>query len=113
ANEYETHPDGKYRLDLPGDVDWAISTAGVIKASDPYHHLVTVHPVISASARGPSPRDPIEPPWRIGERFGAVDAIDVLSQQTGQLGEGIVWDEALRCWKGDPSSVVASIRADR
>ena len=49
ANEYETHPDGSYRLDVPGDVDWVKATARFIKASDPYRHPVTVHPVISAS----------------------------------------------------------------
>ena len=113
ANEYETHPDGKYRLDLPGDVEWAKSTARFIKANDPYRHLVTVHPVVSSSTRGSSPRDPIHPPWRIGNFFGESDAFDVLSQQTGQLGEGTVWDEKLQCWTGDAIDLVASIRADR
>lgn len=50
ANEYETRPDGKYRLDFPGDVDWAKATARFIKANDPYRHLVTVHPVILENA---------------------------------------------------------------
>jgi hypothetical protein len=46
ANEYETHPDGVYRLDDPQDPDWAKATARFIKQHDPYHHLVTVHPVV-------------------------------------------------------------------
>lgn len=113
ANEYETHPDGKYRLDYPGDVDWAKGTARFIKENDPYRHLVTVHPVVSASRLGESPRSPIDPPWRIGEFFGADDAMDVLSQQTGQVGDGVVWDENLLCWTGDSTTLVDSIRADR
>ena len=113
ANEYETHPDGKYRLDFPGDVDWAKSTARFIKANDPHHHLVTVHPVVSASRRGESPRAPIDPPWRIGEFFGEDDAMDVLSQQTGSQGDGAQWDEKLQCWTGDSSTLVASLNADR
>jgi hypothetical protein len=113
ANEYETHPDGRYRLDFPGDVDWAKATARFIKTNDPNQHLVTVHPVISASRRGESPRAAFDPPWRIGEFFGNDDAMDVLSQQTGAHGEGAVWDEALQCWTGDSSTLVASIGADR
>lgn len=113
ANEYETHPDGKYRLDLPADVEWAKATARFIKASDPYRHPVTVHPVISASRRGPSPRDPIDPPWRIGEFFGRGDDIDVLSQQTGQNDDGAAWDDKLGAWTGDSSTLTASLAADR
>jgi len=113
ANEYETHPDGRYCLDVPEDPDWAKATARFIKQHDPYRHLVTVHPVVSASTRGNSPRDPFDPPWRIGEFFGADDAMDVLSQQTGQHGEGVVWGEQLRCWTGDAPDLVASLRADR
>ena len=113
ANEYETHPDGKYRLDDPGDLQWVTDTARFIKANDPVHHLVTVHPVISASGRGDSPRSPFDPPWRIGEFFGRDAGIDVLSQQTGQVGGGVVWDESLQCWKGDPGSVTDSALADR
>lgn len=113
ANEYETHPDGAYRLDLPSDVDWAKATARLVRQLDPYNHLVTVHPVISSSTRGASPRDPLEPPWRIGAFFGEGDAFDVLSQQTGQRGEGVLWDERLQCWTGDDPDLVASLRADR
>ncbi|HMJ91642.1 MAG TPA: DUF4038 domain-containing protein, partial [Candidatus Acidoferrum sp.] len=113
ANEYETHPDGRYRLDFPGDVEWAKATARFIKANDPYRHPVTVHPVVSASRRGESPRAPIDPPWRIGEFFGEDDAMDVLSQQTGSHGDGAVWDEKLQCWTGDSSTLVASLSADR
>ncbi len=113
SNEYETHPDGKYRLDLPGDVDWVKATARFIKMNDPYNHLVTVHPVISASSNGVSPRDSIDFPWRIGEFFGNVDAMDVLSQQTGQSGNGITWDEKSGCMVGDDPYLVASVHADR
>jgi hypothetical protein len=113
ANEYETHPDGKYRLDYPADVNWARETAGFIKANDPWQHLVTVHPVISASRQGDSPRSPIAPPWRIGEFFGDCEAIDVLSQQTGQNGEGAVWDESRGYWTGDMKDLTASVSADR
>jgi len=122
ANEYETHPDGRYRLDVPGDPDWAKATARFIKQHDPYRHLVTVHPVCSVPVRAlketphgvtTSPNDPFDPPWRIGEFFGKDDAIDVLSQQTGQSGEGVVWDEQLQCWRGDAPGLVASLRADR
>ena len=113
ANEYETHPDGRYRLDRPGDVEWAKATARVVKELDPYRHPVTVHPNVSASAHGPSPRDPFDPPWRIGEFFGEGDALDVLSQQTGQVGKSVVWNEQLQCWVGDDPNLVASLRADR
>jgi len=113
ANEYETHPDGKYRLDYPADVDWAKATARFIKANDPYKHLVTVHPVISASRTGANPRAPFDPPWRIGEFFGTDEAMDVLSQQTGDMDDGMVWDKTLQCWTGDPVHLVASVVADR
>lgn len=112
SNEYETHPDGKYRLDVPGDVNWAKETARFIKKNDPYSHLLTVHPVISSSTRGTSPRDPFDTPWQIGGFYGNEDAIDVLSQQTGQKGEGITWNEALNCWQGDDLNLVASLQAD-
>jgi hypothetical protein len=136
ANEYETHPDGKYRLDLPGDVAWVKATARFLKANDPYRHLVTVHPVISASARGTTPRSPFDPPWRIGPFFGAGDELDVLSQQTsaayaaewdGRTRQWVracaadspeawstaAWDEQLNCWTGDAPGVGRSIAADR
>ncbi|NSW95888.1 MAG: DUF4038 domain-containing protein [Bacteroidales bacterium] len=113
SNEYETHPDGIYRLDLPDDPDWVKSTARYIKMNDPYRHLVTVHPVISASTTGVTPRDAFGIPWRIGEFFGNCGDIDILSQQTGQAGEGIKWNKKLRCWAGDDPNLVASIHADR
>jgi hypothetical protein len=113
ANEYETHPDGEYRLDFPGDVDWVKATARFIKTRDAHRHLVTVHPVMSASRRGESPRAPFDPPWRIGEFFGEDQAIDVLEHQTGQDGEGTTWDEALQCWTGDSWTLVDSVKADR
>ena len=59
------------------------------------------------------PRDPFDAPWRIGEFFGEGDDLDVLSQQTGQSGEGVAWDDKLQCWVGDAPDVVASLRADR
>ena len=136
ANEYETHPDGRYRLDLPDDVAWAKSTAGFIKANDPFRHLVTTHPVISSSTRGNSPRSLFDPPWRIGGFFGEADEIDVLSQQTSaaygadwdQSSQRWVrtcaadpaeawftstWDESERCWTGDVPGAGRSIAADR
>jgi hypothetical protein len=113
ANEYETRPDGVYRLDYPADVHWAKGTARLVKQFDPYCHLVTVHPVVSSSTRGASPRDPIDLPWRIGGFFGDGDAFDVLSQQTGQSGKGVTWDERLQCWIGDDPELVTSLRADR
>jgi len=113
ANEYETHPDGKYRLDVPDDPAWAKATARFIKQHDPYRHPVTVHPVVSATAKSPSPKGEFDRPWRIGEFFGEAEAIDVLSQQTGQAGQGVAWDEKLRCWTGDDVDLVASLRADR
>jgi hypothetical protein len=113
ANEYETHPDGAYRLDFPDDVEWARATARFIKANDVFRHLVSVHPVVSASRRGDSPGAPFDPPWRIGEFFGEDDAMDVLSQQTGQHGEGTKWDETLLCWTGDSAMLVDSVKADR
>ena len=113
ANEYETHPDGRYRLDQPDDVQWARATARFVKQLDPYGHPVTVHPVVSSSTKGASPRDPYESPWRIGEFFGEGDEIDVLSHQTGQQGNGTAWDETLQCWTGDSAELVASLHADR
>ena len=113
ANEYETYPEGRYRLDRPDDVDWAKATARFVRQLDPHRHPVTVHPVISSSTRGVSPRDPIDPPWRIGGFFGEGEDFDVLSQQTGQSGEGVTWDERLQCWVGDDPDLVASLRADR
>jgi hypothetical protein len=85
----------------------------LVRQLDPYHHPVTVHPVISSSTRGAAPRDPYDPPWRIGGFFGEGDDFDVLSQQTGQAGAGVVWDEQLQCWTGDDPDLVASLRADR
>jgi hypothetical protein len=113
ANEYETHPDGAYRLDRPADVDWARDVARFVKQHDPHRHLTTVHPVVSASARGGSPRDAIDEPWRIGEFFGNASSVDVLSQQTGQFGEGTRWDEERGYWVGDSATLVQSIAADR
>lgn len=112
SNEYETHPDGRYRLDIPGDIDWAKETARFIKRHDPYNHPVTVHPVVSSTAKGSSPRDPFERPWQIGGFYGDEDALDVLSQQTGQHGEGTIWDDSLQCWQGDDLDLVASLQAD-
>ncbi len=94
-------------------MQWARATARLVKQLDPYHHPVTVHPVISSSTRGASPRDPYDPPWRIGGFFGEGDDLDVLSQQTGQAGAGVVWDEQLQCWTGDDPDLVASLQADR
>jgi len=94
-------------------VEWAKATARMVKELDPYRHPVTVHPVVSASTHGSSPRDSFDAPWRIGEFFGEEDALDVLSQQTGQFGEGVVWNEQDRCWVGDDPNLVASLRADR
>ncbi len=34
ANEYETHPEGTYRLDFPSDVEWAKATARFVKEHD-------------------------------------------------------------------------------
>jgi hypothetical protein len=113
ANEYETHPDGKYRLDNPADVDWAKRTARYIKAHDAHRHLVTVHPVMPATVKGTSTRDGFDPPWRIGEFYGLDDAMDVISQQTGKSGDGVVWDDQLQCWTGDATSLLPSLRADR
>ncbi len=39
--------------------------------------------------------------------------MDVLSQQTGQSGEGVTWNERLQCWVADDPDLVASLRADR
>jgi hypothetical protein len=136
ANEYETHPDGRYRLDLPGDVKWAKASARLVKQLNPFHHPVTVHPVISSSTRGTSPRSEFDPPWRIGGFFGDGDEIDVLSQQTSAaygaqwdrrtqkwLGTRAAdptetwhvsaWDEHLDCWTGDVPGANRSIAADR
>ncbi len=112
SNEYETHPDGKYRLDQPGDVEWAKSIGGMVRQLDPYRHPYTVHPVVSSSAKGPSPRDPFDQPWRIGGFFGHADEVDVLSQQTSTPYAG-TWDETLQAWTGDAAGVDASIAADR
>ncbi len=113
TNEYETHPDGKYRLDVPDDPDWAKGVAHFIKAHDPYCHPVTVHPVISASAsNGSTPKDPFPQPWRIGEFFGKDDAMDILSHQTSSIYAG-EWDEKLQCWVGDGDGVEQSLAADR
>ena len=136
ANEYETHPDGRYRLDRQADVAWAQATARLVKQLDPYRHPVTVHPVISSSTKGASTREPFDPPWRIGGFFGEGDAIDVLSQQTSAAYASqwdsrqqrwisscaadpldpwftVKYDEALNCWKGDVPGLGKSIAADR
>lgn len=113
SNEYETHPDGIYRLDSLTDVKWAIQTAQFIKENDPFHHLVTVHPVISSSVKGMSPKSSIELPWRIGGFYGKETAIDVLSQQTGQTGEGVKWNETCQCYEGDDPQLTESIKVDR
>jgi hypothetical protein len=91
SNEYETHPDGKYRLDVPSDVEWAKEIGRMVKQLDPHRHPYTVHPVVSSSTKGASPRDPFDAPWRIGGFYGNAPEVDVLSQQTstsyaGRLG---------------------------
>lgn len=113
SNEYETHPDGKYRLDYPADVDWARETAAYLKKIDVHGHLLTVHPVISSSTQGSGPQSPYEAPWRIGEFFGEEPAIDVLSQQTSLADSGLTWDEIGNFWNGDDRAVAASVAADR
>jgi hypothetical protein len=112
ANEYETRPDGRYRLDRPDDVEWAKATARHVKQLDPYRHLVTVHPVVSSSTRGTTPRSEFQPPWRIGGFFGGGVELDVLSQQTSAAYAG-EWDETRGCWTGDVPGVNQSIAADR
>jgi hypothetical protein len=112
ANEYETHPDGKYRLDRPGDVEWAKTTAKIVRQLDPYLHPITVHPVVSSSSRGPSPRDEFDEPWRIGGLFGDTEAIDVLSQQTSVVYR-TRWDDQKQFWTGDAAGIERSIAADR
>src|SRR5690606_29170656 len=102
-----------YRLDIPDDPDWAKATALIVKQHDPYRHPVSVHPVVSASATTGSPRGPFDPPWRIGEFFGPGDEIDVISQQTGKVDEGTLWNADLNCWTGDSETVVASVKKDR
>ena len=136
ANEYETRPDGRYRLDRPDDVEWAKATARHVKQLDPYRHLVTVHPVVSSSTRGTTPRSEFEPPWRIGGFFGDAEELDVLSQQTSAAYAAewdsraqrwvsscaadptapwfrAQWDETRGCWTGDVPGVNRSIAADR
>jgi len=112
SNEYETHPDGKYQLDIPLDIDWVKETARFIKKHDPYSHPVTTHPVISSTTNGISPRDPYDQPWQIGGFYGNDEALDVLSQQTGTNGEGTTWNEELNCWEGDGLHLLASLKAD-
>ncbi|HWC00601.1 MAG TPA: DUF4038 domain-containing protein [Bryobacteraceae bacterium] len=112
SNEYETHPDGKYRLDRPGDVEWVKATAKMVRQLDPYGHPITVHPVVSSSSRGPSPRDEFDTPWRIGGLFGEGGAIDVLSQQTSSVYRSR-WDDRKQCWTGNAAGIERSIAADR
>lgn len=73
---------------------------------------MTVHPVVSSSARGPSPRDEFDPPWRIGGLFGEADSIDVLSRQTSVVYRSR-WDEREQCWMGDAEGIERSVAADR
>ncbi|MBI4905632.1 MAG: DUF4038 domain-containing protein [Acidobacteria bacterium] len=112
SNEYETYPDGRYRLDVPGDVNWARRIGRTVKELDPYRHPYTVHPVVSSSTKGASPRDPFEGPWRIGGFYGNAPEVDVLSQQTSTPYAG-TWDEKLQAWVGDAKGVEASLAADR
>jgi len=46
----------------------------LVKQLDP-HRPVTVHPVISSSTRGVSPRDPVDPPWRTGGFFAKAGSV--------------------------------------
>lgn len=112
SNEYETYPDGRYKLDQPADPDWARSIGRAVKQLDPYRHPYTVHPVVSSNTRGSSPRDQFQQPWRIGGFFGPGDEVDVLSQQTATPYAG-TWDESLNAWTGDAAGVDSSIAADR
>ena len=107
-----------------------------VKANDPHRHLVTVHPVISSSTRGTTPRSLFDPPWRIGGFFGEGNEIDVLSQQTSAAYGAqwdrrsqqwirtcaadstaawfdTTWDEYLDCWSGDVPGANRSVAADR
>jgi uncharacterized protein DUF4038/uncharacterized protein DUF5060/zinc carboxypeptidase/collagenase-like protein with putative collagen-binding domain len=112
SNEYETHPDGKYRLDFPDDVEWAKRIGRTVKDLDAHGHPYSVHPVVSSSTKGSSPRDPFEPPWRIGGFYGDAPEVDVLSQQTSTPYAG-TWDDKLQCWTGDAAGVERSLAADR
>jgi hypothetical protein len=113
SNEYETHPDGVYRLDNLADVKWAIEIAQFVKTHDLYLHPFTVHPVVSSSTKGASPRAGFELPWRIGGFFGKEPAVGVLSQQTGQTGIGVVWSDTCQCWNGNDPELTNSISIDR
>ncbi|MBN1672588.1 MAG: DUF4038 domain-containing protein [Kiritimatiellae bacterium] len=68
TNEYEVYPDGQYRFDCPGDVDWARNTARHVRGLDPFGHMIAVHPDRS---------DPI-----VGDLFGPGDAFDIIMRQT-------------------------------
>ena len=67
ANEFETRPDGIYRLDEPADVDWVRSTAAYVKSIDPWTHPVTVHPYSGYE--------------KYLQAFGSSPEIDILSLQ--------------------------------
>jgi hypothetical protein len=67
ANEFEGYPDGAYRLDDPGDIEWALRTAAFIKEADPYRHPVTTHPFMEMA--------------EYLSYFGATPQIDVLMFQ--------------------------------
>jgi Protein of unknown function (DUF4038)/Domain of unknown function (DUF5060)/Putative collagen-binding domain of a collagenase len=96
ANEYELHPDGKYRYDGATDDDWVRRVATQVHAFDPHQHPTTVHS-FSFDARG-----------GLGGRFGSGPELDVLSQQ--------IWGEAT--WNGNyldgqAAGIERSIWADR
>lgn len=111
-------------MDRLEDVNWVHDTARWVKALNAWRHPVTVHSVVSSSTRGQTPEAPFDPPWRIGGFFGADDALEVLSQQTGQAGRWDPvanrfagapgsWSETEGCWTQDDPLLTASIAADR
>ena len=113
ANEYETHPDGRYRLDHPGDVAWAKATAQLVKQFDPYRHPVTVHPVISSSRAAPVPAIRLKRPGALASSSAKATNWMCSRQQTGQSATASRGTISFQCWVGDAPDVVASLRADR
>jgi Protein of unknown function (DUF4038)/Domain of unknown function (DUF5060)/Putative collagen-binding domain of a collagenase len=96
TNEYETYPDGVYRYDGPSDDEWAISMGTLFHEMDPHKHPTTVHNWSFDKDGG------------IGTRFGASEAIDVLTQQ--EWGDA-AWNGTHR--EGDAEGIEQRIAMDR
>lgn len=75
ANEFDLYPDGKYRLDIPEDIEWYRKITRTVKMQDIYQHPVAVHPVNTFECPSGGPLD------SPGYDFGNCASVDIVMNQ--------------------------------